>query len=49
VGGGFHSASKDVQATAKFVIYSGKERFPLGDGIEAIGLIEFLKVLEEAD
>ncbi len=42
---GFHSASEDIHATHKFVIYSGSERFPMGNGTEAIGLIEFLKML----
>ncbi|OYW18759.1 MAG: ATPase [Sphingobacteriales bacterium 12-47-4] len=42
---GFHSASEDIHATHKFLIYSGSERFPMGNGTEAIGLIEFLKML----
>ncbi len=43
----FHNACEDIGATRKFVIYSGKERFPMGEGTEAIGLIEFLKFFDE--
>jgi predicted AAA+ superfamily ATPase len=42
---GFHSACEDIDATHKFVIYSGTERFPMAGGAEAIGLIEFLKLM----
>ena len=43
---GFYSACEDIEATHKFVIYSGTERFPMAGGAEAIGLIEFLKLVE---
>lgn len=46
VGTGFHSASEDIKATAKFVIYSGTERYPMTNNTEAIGLTEFLEILE---
>lgn len=46
VGAGFHSASEDIKATAKFVIYSGAERYPMANDTEAIGLPEFLEMLE---
>lgn len=36
---GFHHACADLEPERRFVIYSGKERFGLGDGIEAINLI----------
>lgn len=42
---GFHYACDDIQATRKYVIYSGNERFPLPNGVEVIGLIEFLQLL----
>jgi uncharacterized protein len=35
---GFHEARADLDPAASFVVYSGSERFPLGSGIEAIGL-----------
>lgn len=44
---GFHSGCEDIKATHKFVVYSGTDRFPLADNAEAIGLIEFLKLIEE--
>jgi len=37
---------EDIAATHKFVVYSGTERFPMAGGAEAIGLIEFLKLIE---
>ncbi|MEM9986676.1 MAG: DUF4143 domain-containing protein, partial [Bacteroidota bacterium] len=42
---GFHRACEDIQATHKLVVYSGRERFPLSGGAEAIGLIELLQNL----
>lgn len=43
---GFHTACEDIQATHKFVVYSGSERFPMTGNTEAIGLIEFLKLVQ---
>ncbi len=43
---GFYTASEDVGATRRFVVYSGSERYPLSGDAEAIGLIELLKMLE---
>lgn len=42
---GFHTAAEDIKATRKFVVYSGSERFPMGQATEAIGLIEFLRLV----
>lgn len=42
---GFYEASKDIKADKKFVIYSGAERYPLPDETEAIGLLDFLNLL----
>ncbi len=42
---GFHYACDDIKATKKFVIYPGDEQYPLGNGIEVIGLIAFLQLL----
>lgn len=47
LGNGFHTASEDIKATHKFVVYSGTERFPMARNTEAIGLIEFLKTVRE--
>ena len=44
---GFHIARKDVGADKSFVIYSGAERFPLGGGVDAIGLHEICSLLSD--
>jgi hypothetical protein len=45
----FHTACGEVKATRKFIIYGGTERFPLANDTEAIGLIEFVKLINELD
>lgn len=42
---GFHSASEDIKATKKFVVYPGDDRFPLSGDTEAISLNAFLAEL----
>ena len=42
---GFHSARADLKPAQSFVVYAGEERFPLADGIEAIGLRMLAKEL----
>lgn len=37
-GKGFHNAREDLQPERSFVVYAGDERYPLTDGVEAIGL-----------
>jgi len=44
---GFHRACSEIGATKKFVVYSGTERFPMSNNIEAISVIELIDVLEE--
>ncbi|MBX2898365.1 MAG: ATP-binding protein [Cyclobacteriaceae bacterium] len=44
---GFHTASEDIKATHKYVVYPGNERYPLAGGTEVIGLIEFLQLIEK--
>jgi uncharacterized protein len=46
---GFHSACEDIQATRKFVVYSGKDRFPIKGEAEVIGLAEFLKMVASTE
>lgn len=46
---GFHAACEDLNATHKYVIYAGRERFPMPENTEAIGLIEFLKMVQETN
>jgi len=44
---GFHTACEDINATSKFVVYSGTERFLVSGNTEAIGLIEFLNMIND--
>jgi hypothetical protein len=44
---GFYLATDDIKATRRFVIYPGTESFPLGGGIEAMGIVEFLRLISE--
>lgn len=37
---GLRSALADIEPERSYVVYPGYERFPLGDGVEAIGLAE---------
>lgn len=46
---GFHTACEDIRATKKFVVYSGTERFPLSQEVEAIGIVEFLELVNLAN
>ena len=43
----FHRACKEIRATRKFVVYSGKERFPMAENTEAIGIAEFIDLLSK--
>jgi predicted AAA+ superfamily ATPase len=44
---GFHVAREDLKAERSFVVYSGGERFPVAEGIEAIGLRELAALLTD--
>lgn len=44
---GFYDACKDIEAVKRFVVYGGNDRYSLSQGVEAIGLIEFLQMLKE--
>jgi len=43
---GFHMAIADLKPAASFVVYAGEERYPIGAGIEAIGLRELMTLLD---
>jgi uncharacterized protein len=45
---GFHHARADLELAKSFVVYAGDERFPLGDGIETIGLPDMAMALKRA-
>jgi predicted AAA+ superfamily ATPase len=43
---GVHMAIADLKPAASFVVYAGEERYPIGAGIEAIGLRELMTLLD---
>ena len=45
---GFHNARGDIEPGRSFIVYSGDERYPLSEDIEAIGLREMAAVLQKA-
>lgn len=42
---GFHFAREDLKPEKSFVVYSGDDRYPLGEDTEAIGLRELASIL----
>lgn len=42
---GFYIGCEDIEATHKYVVYPGEERFPLGDNVTAISLPEIMNVI----
>lgn len=44
---GFHHARADLRPARCFVVYAGDERYPLGEGVEAIGLREMASTLAD--
>ena len=47
-GRGFHSACEDLQPERAWVVYGGRERFPLSDSVQAISLPELVGELRNA-
>ena len=45
---GFHSAREDLAPRKAFVVYSGTERYPLGEGVEAIGHVAMAQELAQS-
>ncbi len=45
---GFHFAREDLKPQRTFVVYSGTERYPIGSGVEAIGVRELAAMLVAA-
>lgn len=43
---GFHFGCEDIKATQRFVVYPGRERFPIAKDIDAIPLTEMISLLE---
>lgn len=44
---GFRNGCADIGARQAFILYPGDERYPLGDSVEAIGLMELLEIVSE--
>ena len=44
---GFHSAREDLAPRKTFVVYSGTERYPLAEGVEAIGHVAMARELAQ--
>ena len=42
---GFHHAREDLEPERSFVVYSGDDRYPKGDGVEVVGLGELASIL----
>jgi predicted AAA+ superfamily ATPase len=45
---GFSIAAEDVEATHRFLVYAGKEEFPLSENASAIGLMGILQKIRSA-
>ena len=44
---GFYNAVEDIQPDKTFVVYAGEERYPVSDGLEAVGVPEMAQLLIE--
>jgi hypothetical protein len=44
-GKGFHTASADLKPARRFLVYSGADRYPIGPGLDAIGLPDIAAIL----
>lgn len=42
---GFHHAREDIQPSRTFIVYAGQDRYPLGNGVEVISLLELAEEL----
>jgi len=45
---GFHHAREDLKPARAFVVYAGPDRYPVGDGVEAISLRAMATLVSEA-
>lgn len=44
---GFYAACDDIQPTQRWLVHAGHDRYPLGDGVQAIGLRELALTLQQ--
>jgi predicted AAA+ superfamily ATPase len=40
---GFHIACEDIKPTRKYIVYSGKDSFSIGEGVVAISLFDLMQ------
>ena len=45
---GFHVACEDIKPARAFVVYAGEERYPVAEGVEAIGVRELAELVAGA-
>ncbi len=45
---GFYSACEDLKPTRKYMVHARADRYPFGDGVEAIGLRELAQLIRES-
>ncbi len=45
---GFHHAREDLKPARSFVVYSGEERYPKGEGVEVMGVRELASLVARA-
>lgn len=46
---GFHLACADIEPTRAFVVHAGDDRYPVAQGVEAIGVRELAQTLRDRD
>ena len=44
---GFYNAVEDIQPDKTFVVYAGEDRYPVAEGVEAVGVAEMAQILIE--
>ena len=46
---GFYQACNDIQPHKSFVVYAGDDRYPVSEGVEAIGVVEMSELLRRVN
>lgn len=44
---GFYNAIEDIKSTHNFVVYAGEEQYPIAEGVQAISLVDIMKLIED--
>lgn len=48
LGKGFYNAQRDLEPARSFVVHAGEDRYPVAEGVEAIGLRDMAELLSDA-